>query len=75
MSYMLDTDICIYLLTDRAPEKREQILSRQPDAPLLLSAITVSELSYGVQKSKWRGLGKEGSAHWPHGYVDCCSRR
>jgi tRNA(fMet)-specific endonuclease VapC len=54
MSYMLDTDVCIYLLTDRAPEKRAHILSRQPDPPLLLSAVTVSELSYGVEKSKWR---------------------
>lgn len=54
MSYMLDTDICIYILTDRAPDKREHILARQPGAPLLLSAITVSELSYGVEKSKWR---------------------
>ncbi|MGH8650816.1 MAG: type II toxin-antitoxin system VapC family toxin, partial [Gammaproteobacteria bacterium] len=40
--------------TDRAPEKRAHILSRQPDPPLLLSAVTVSELSYGVEKSKWR---------------------
>lgn len=54
MSYMLDTDICIYLLTDRVPEKREHILARQPEEPLLLSAVTVSELSYGVEKSKWR---------------------
>lgn len=51
---MLDTDICIYLLTDRVPEKREHILARQPEEPLLLSAVTVSELSYGVEKSKWR---------------------
>ncbi len=41
MSYMLDIDVCIYLLTDRAPEKRAHILSRQPDPPLLLSAVTV----------------------------------
>ena len=54
MSYMLDTDICIYLLTDRAPDKREHILARQPESPLLLSVVTVSELSYGVEKSKWR---------------------
>ncbi len=54
MSCVLDTDICIYLLTDREPEKRANILSHQPDAPLLISAVTASELYYGVAKSKWR---------------------
>lgn len=58
MGYMLDTNICIYLLTRRQPEFQERTLSRlealPADTPVWLSGITVFELSYGVRKSRWR---------------------
>lgn len=58
MGYMLDTNICIFLLTQRQPEYQQRILARLEalpnDVPVYLSSITVSELSYGVRKSRWR---------------------
>lgn len=55
---MLDTNICIYLLTQRQPEFQRRILSRLEslpnNVPVFLSSVAVSELSYGVRKSRWR---------------------
>jgi len=58
MNYMLDTNTCIYLMTDRHPERRSRILARldalAPDENLVLSSIVTFELSYGAQKGRWR---------------------
>jgi tRNA(fMet)-specific endonuclease VapC len=58
MDYMLDTNICIYLLTARHPELQTRILVRlealPPETQVDLSSVVVSELSYGVKKSRWR---------------------
>ena len=58
MNYMLDTNTCIYLMTDRHPERRSRILTRldalAPDENLVLSSIVTFELSYGAQKGCWR---------------------
>lgn len=57
MNYLLDTDTCIYLMTDREPRRRERILAHlealQPDEIAYLSSITVMELSYGAHKGRW----------------------
>ncbi|MDD5296981.1 MAG: type II toxin-antitoxin system VapC family toxin [Rhodocyclaceae bacterium] len=58
MDYLLDTNICIYLLTGRQPEFQQRILARlealPSDAQVYLSSVVVFELSYGVRKSRWR---------------------
>lgn len=58
MSYLLDTDTCIYLMTEREPKKQARIVTHleaiKPDESVYLSSITVSELSYGAHKGKWR---------------------
>ena len=58
MSYMLDTNTCIYLMTDRQPQYQLNILKRfdklKPDQHLHLSSVVVFELSYGAQKGRWR---------------------
>lgn len=58
MNYMLDTNTCIYLMTDRHPERQSRILTRldalAPDENLVLSSIVAFELSYGAQKGRWR---------------------
>lgn len=58
MIYLLDTNICIYLLTGRQPEFQQRILARLEalpnDAQVQLSSIVVFELAYGVRKSRWR---------------------
>ena len=50
MTYMLDTNICIYAIKN----KPEQVLRRLKDNMqygLCISAITLAELEYGVEKS------------------------
>ena len=52
MNYLLDTDTCIYLMTEREPKKRERIVTHleavKVEETVYLSSITVSELSYGA---------------------------
>ncbi|MGB3494672.1 MAG: type II toxin-antitoxin system VapC family toxin, partial [Elainellaceae cyanobacterium] len=51
MQYLLDTNICIYLIKQRPP----QVLSRFSTLQLSdigISSITVAELDYGVCKSQ-----------------------
>jgi tRNA(fMet)-specific endonuclease VapC len=50
MKYLLDTNICIYLIK----QQPRQVLDRFLEAPLGeigISAVTVAELMYGVEKS------------------------
>ena len=50
MRYMLDTNICIYLIKN----KPESVLRRIADIPvedICISVVTYSELIYGVEKS------------------------
>ena len=58
MNYMLDTNTCIYLMTDRYPEQQTRILAHldklAPDENLVLSSIVTFELGYGAQKGRWR---------------------
>ena len=50
MRCMLDTNICIYLIK-RAPAKVLARLEKMRVSDVAVSAITVSELEYGVEKS------------------------
>ncbi len=57
MNYLFDTDTCISLLDGREPEKQQNILTRlehllRPE--IFLSTVTVSELSFGVENSRFR---------------------
>ena len=58
MNYMLDTNTCIYLMTGNQPAWQSSILSQlealSTNDEVYLSSIVVSELHYGVQKSRWR---------------------
>lgn len=58
MNYMLDTNTCIYLMTGNQPAWQQNILARLEALAardeVYLSSIVVSELQYGVQKSRWR---------------------
>ncbi len=47
---MLDTNICIYIIKKRPPSVRERFAAFRI-GELCISAITVSELLYGVEKS------------------------
>jgi tRNA(fMet)-specific endonuclease VapC len=57
MNYLFDTDTCISLLDGREPDKQQNILTHlehlhRPE--IFLSTVTVSELSFGVENSRFR---------------------
>jgi tRNA(fMet)-specific endonuclease VapC len=50
MKYLLDTDICIFLIRGKSDQLVKKVTSMSID-DLALSSITYSELEYGVAKS------------------------
>ena len=50
MRYLLDTDICVYLIRRRSESVIAQLRRCEP-GDVAISTITVSELEYGAQKS------------------------
>ena len=50
MHYMLDTDICIYVINARPPAVLEKFLAHEAEG-LGVSAVTAAELWFGVCKS------------------------
>ena len=51
MKYLLDTNICIYLLKDTYPAIKKKLFSLPPSS-VFLSAVTVYELEYRAEKSQ-----------------------
>lgn len=51
--YLLDTNICIYIINKRPDSVIEKVKQFKP-SQIKLSAISVGELEYGVSKSKSR---------------------
>ncbi len=51
MKYMLDTNICIYLIKHSSPNLLQKFLEKDPE-DFCISVITYSELMYGVEKSQ-----------------------
>lgn len=58
MTWLLDTNTCIYLLTGKHPDYQRNILARLDSLPRnerpAISSVVLSELQYGVRKSRWR---------------------
>jgi len=52
MKYLLDTNICIYLIKKKPPQVLQQFRSHSV-GDIGVSSITVAELQYGVQKSQY----------------------
>lgn len=52
MKYMLDTNICIYIIKKK-PEKVFQRFRMLKAGDVCISSITLAELEYGVQKSEY----------------------
>ena len=50
--YLLDTNICIYLMKDMYPQLTSRLLSCSPH-DLLISTVTLFELEYGAARSSW----------------------
>lgn len=53
MRYLLDTDICIYLIKKRPPMLIDRFRQHSPK-DVGISVITLFELQYGVEKSRYR---------------------
>ncbi len=51
MKYMLDTNICIYIIKHKPETAVKNFLKHDPDE-ICISAITYAELMYGVEKSQ-----------------------
>lgn len=57
MRYLLDTNICIYIMNKRPVEVIERCRQCEP-GEIGISTITLSELQYGVSKSDQRTKNK-----------------
>ncbi|MHC4795947.1 MAG: type II toxin-antitoxin system tRNA(fMet)-specific endonuclease VapC [Planctomycetota bacterium] len=57
MKYMLDTNICIYIIKEK-PRKVLNRLQKTKVSDVCISSITLSELEYGVQKSSHKEQNK-----------------
>ena len=53
MKYMLDTNICIYIIKHQPANVIRKFREQEPD-DICISAITYAELSHGVEKSQAR---------------------
>lgn len=58
MKYLIDTNICIYIMNKR-PIKVIQKFKQFDVDEICVSTITVSELQYGVAKSQNRGANQQ----------------
>jgi tRNA(fMet)-specific endonuclease VapC len=58
MIYLIDTNICIYLLNQRPTGVIKKVMKTEI-GQIGISAITVSELNYGVAKSKLKKLNAQ----------------
>ncbi|MEW6220946.1 MAG: type II toxin-antitoxin system VapC family toxin [Thermodesulfobacteriota bacterium] len=61
MRYLLDTNICIYLIRNQPVGVRKQFEQHSPHE-VAISAITVFELEYGAEKSQHRQRAKDALA-------------
>jgi len=61
MQYLLDTNICIYLIKKRPQEVLKRFKEHSPQ-DVAISTITLFELEYGVEKSQYRQRSKDALA-------------
>ena len=52
MNYLLDTNICIYIINKKPGTVLKRIQSKRPDQ-VAISTITQAELEYGLSRSKF----------------------
>lgn len=53
MTYLLDTNICIYSINNRPEEVISNVKKHKPHQ-IKISSVTIAELEYGASKSKHR---------------------
>ena len=50
--FLLDTNICVFLMKNKYPELVKKLLNSDP-SEIAVSSVTVYELEYGAAKSQW----------------------
>ncbi|MDP6042276.1 MAG: type II toxin-antitoxin system VapC family toxin, partial [Candidatus Latescibacteria bacterium] len=63
MRYMLDTNICIYLIKKK-PAQVIQKFRKEDIEDIGISSITLSELEYGVEKSEYKDRNRFALTHF-----------
>lgn len=63
MEFMLDTNICIYIIKRKPPNVIERFYHSEVSR-IGISAITLSELSYGISKSSNQGQNQVAMARF-----------
>jgi len=58
MKYLLDTNICIYIINNK-PTQIRQYFERCSPGDIGISSITLAELQYGVEKSTQRDKNQQ----------------
>ena len=53
MKYLLDTNICIYIIKQKPPQVLKKLQKCRPE-DVALSTVTLAELHYGVEKSQYQ---------------------
>ena len=56
--YLLDTNICIYLIKNKFTSLKDRILATKPE-DIFLSSVTIAELEYGASKSQHREKNRQ----------------
>jgi tRNA(fMet)-specific endonuclease VapC len=56
--YLLDTDICSYVIRNRPPQVRER-MNALPLAEQAMSVVTYAELVYGVKRSSSQRVNRQ----------------
>jgi len=51
MTYLLDTNICIYIIKKRVPSVLRRLKTKQPEE-VAISTITQADLEYGIARSR-----------------------
>jgi tRNA(fMet)-specific endonuclease VapC len=65
--YLLDTNICIYIINNK-PQSVVEKVKTFDSRDIKLSSVSVSELEYGVSKSKYREKNREALIHFLSGF-------
>jgi tRNA(fMet)-specific endonuclease VapC len=55
MTYLLDTNICIYVINEQPAHVLQRLIQVGPES-LVISTVTVAELAFGIEKSKRSGV-------------------
>jgi len=58
MKYMLDTNICIYIIKEKPPIKVFQTFKSLNVGDVCISSITFAKLQYGIYKSQHQERNK-----------------